>query len=157
MGQGIENKEPIITPGWIIMPYKYSVGAIASKFFIGLRDNKKIMGVRCSKCNLVTVPPRSICTECFSKLDELVELDGKGTLLTYTVVHYAPPVEGLEPPFAYGIIQLDGADTSFTHILGEVDLENINIGMRVEAVFDDKRQGNILDIKYFRPLTSNLQ
>ena len=138
------------------MPYKYSVGALASKFFIALRDNKKIMGVKCSKCNLVIVPPRSICSKCYSKLDEYVELDGKGTLLTYTVVHYVPPVEGLKPPFAYGVIQLDGADTGFTHILGEVDLQSIDVGMRVEAVFNENRQGNILDIKYFRPLASNL-
>mgnify|MGYP001068512744 CR=1 FL=1 len=156
MGQEIANKEPIITPGWIIMPYKYSVGTLASKFFIGLRDNKKIIGVKCSKCNLVIVPPRSICSRCFSKLDECVELDSRGTLLTYTVVHYTSPVQPLEPPFAYGVIQLDGADTGFTHILGEVDLENIKIGMRVEAVFNEKRQGNILDIKYFKPLASNL-
>ena len=156
MRQETANQEPIITPGWIIMPYKYSVGALASKFFIALRDNKKIMGVKCSKCNLVIVPPRSICSKCYSKLDECVELDGKGTLLTYTVVHYVPPVEGLKPPFAYGVIQLDGADTGFTHILGEVDLQSIDVGMRVEAVFSEKRQGNILDIKYFRPLASNL-
>lgn len=155
MRQETASKEPIITPGWIVMPYKYSVGALASRFFVGLRDNKKIMGVRCSKCNLVIVPPRSICSRCFSKLDECVELDGKGTLLTYTVVHYASPVQVLKPPFAYGVIQLDGADTGFTHMLGEVDLENIKIGMRVEAVFNEKRQGNILDIKYFRPLASN--
>jgi len=33
-----------------------------------------------------------------------------------------------------------------------VDLEQINIGMRVEAVFGEDRKGEILDIKYFRPL-----
>jgi hypothetical protein len=156
MGQKITGKEPIITPGWIIMPYKYSVGALASKFFVELRDNKRIMGVRCSECNRVIVPPRSVCNKCFSKLHECVELDSKGTLLTYTIVHYTPSCEWLKPPFAYGVIQLDGADTGFTHVLGEVDLENIKIGMRVEAVFKDKRQGNILDIQYFRPLASSL-
>jgi len=152
MAKQTTSKEPIITSGWIIMPYKYSVGALGSKFFIALRDRKKIVGVRCSSCNIVIVPPRSACSKCSGKLDELVELDGKGTLLTYSVVHYKSDVQVLEPPFAYGVIQLDGADTGFTHVLSEVDLDKIKIGMRLEPVFKEKRQGNILDIKYFRPV-----
>ncbi len=30
--------------------------------------------------------------------------------------------------------------------------ENVRIGMRVEAVWRDEREGGIQDIKYFRPL-----
>ncbi|GAI01682.1 unnamed protein product, partial [marine sediment metagenome] len=32
--------------------------------------------------------------------------------------------------------------------------DNIRVGMRVKAVFRDAREGNYLDIKYFRPLGS---
>jgi uncharacterized OB-fold protein len=57
-------------------------------------------------------------------------------------------------PVAYGIIKLDGADTGFVHMLGEVDLDKIKIGMRVKAVFrEDERKGNILDINYFKPVS----
>ncbi len=143
-----ENGEPTVTRGWIIVSYKYSVGGLASRFFIELRDNKKIIGVKCRECSRVIVPPISVCGKCFNKLDECVEVSCFGTLLTYTVVHYPPPVEWLKPPFAYGLIKLDGADTGFTHILGEVDLNDIRIGMRVEAVFSEKRQADIKDIKY---------
>ena len=34
---------------------------------------------------------------------------------------------------------------------GEVDFDKITIGMKVEPVFKEKREGNMLDIKYFRP------
>jgi uncharacterized OB-fold protein len=51
-----------------------------------------------------------------------------------------------------GIIKLDGASTGLMHLLGEVDLNSIGVGMRVKAVFRDERQGNYLDIKYFKPL-----
>ena len=64
------------------------------------------------------------------------------------------PAHPLQPPFAYGIVQLDGADTGIVHILGEVDFAQLRQGMRVEAVFGEERRGNILDIKYFRPLQS---
>lgn len=38
------------------------------------------------------------------------------------------------------------------HLLGEVDLEQLRIGMRLQAVFKEERVGSILDIKYFKPL-----
>lgn len=37
-------------------------------------------------------------------------------------------------------------------MLGEIDPEQIRIGMRVQAVFKDEREASILDIKYFKPL-----
>ena len=154
MAKRTKDKDPIKTSGWVIMPYTYSVGLTGSKFFTELRDHKRILGLRCAKCNRVCVPPRSTCVRCFSKLDEWVELGSKGTLTTYTIVHYPLPIHPVEVPFAYGIVQPDGADTGITHLLGEVDFENIRVGMRVEAVFSEERKGNILDIKYFRPLSS---
>jgi len=38
--------------------------------------------------------------------------------------------------------------------LGEVELDELYIGLPVEALFKPKkeREGSILDIKYFRPL-----
>jgi uncharacterized OB-fold protein len=37
-------------------------------------------------------------------------------------------------------------------MLGEIDPEQLRVGMRVQAVFQKEREGNILDIKYFKPL-----
>ncbi len=37
-------------------------------------------------------------------------------------------------------------------MLSEVEFEKLVIGMRVKAVFAEKRVGSILDIKYFKPL-----
>ncbi|MFW9896902.1 MAG: DNA-binding protein, partial [Candidatus Thorarchaeota archaeon] len=58
----------------------------------------------------------------------------------------------LEPPFSYGIINLDGADTGFVHIIKESDPEKLNIGMRVKAVFKAKPRKRILDIEYFEAI-----
>lgn len=145
---------PHIVPGRLYVPYFNYYGALGSEFYRQLRDNKKIMGAKCSVCNKVYMPPRSVCARCFSNLRQLIEVSPIGTLLTYTVIHYTytPSYQPADIPYAYGIIQLDGADTGLCHLLGEVELHKITIGMRVEAVFRDKREGNILDIKYFRPV-----
>jgi len=148
----LEGKDVWIYHGQIYIPNTYTAGGVGSKFLIALRDKKKIMGTRCPTCNRIYVPARSVCKDCFSQLDEWVEVSDKGTLLTYTVYPQSSRVQPVEPPIVYGIIQLDGADTGIVHMLGEVDLEQLRIGMRVQAVFKEKREASILDIKYFKPL-----
>jgi len=145
------KKEPVIFEGYVIMPYKYSVGSMASKFFIKIRDSKVISGAKCPKCGFVNVPPRSVCPKCFAKVEDLIDLSGKGTLETFTVVHYESAVQAIKPPYAIGVIKLDGADTGMTHFIGDTDVKSIKSGMKLEPVFKDKREGTIFDIEYFRP------
>jgi uncharacterized OB-fold protein len=148
----LEGKDVWVYHGQIYIPNTYAAGIIGSQFLIALRDKKRILGTRCPTCNRVYAPARSVCKDCFGQLDELVEVSNKGTLLTYTVCQQPNRVQPVEPPIVYGIIQLDGADTGFVHMLGEVDPEQLRVGMRVQAVFKEKREASILDIRYFKPL-----
>jgi uncharacterized OB-fold protein len=152
MTKSLEELEAFVVEGKISIPMTYSAGAVGSRFLIELRDNKRIMGLRCPKCNTVYVPPRSTCESCFGELNEWVEVSHEGTVLTYTVVCQPSPVLPAELPVIYGIIQLDGAGTGFVHLLGEVKPEELKVGMRVKAVFKEERTASVLDIKYFRPL-----
>ena len=139
----------------LAIPNTYPAGIIGSKFLIEIRDNKKIKGIKCPACDIVSVPPRSTCKYCFGELSELVEVSDKGTLTTYAIVNQPNPVQPVEDnPVIYGIVQLDGADTGFVHMIGEVDPKEVKCGMRVKAVFKPKKQrvASILDIKYFKPL-----
>jgi uncharacterized OB-fold protein len=146
------KKEPMFTEGFVIMPYKYSVGALASKFFVELRDKKKLSAAKCPKCNFVNMPPRSVCPKCFGKIEDLVDISGAGTLVSFTRVQYDSAVQAIKPPYAIGIIKMDGTDTSMVHFLGEVDFKDLKAGMKLEPVFNEKRNANILDIKYFKPV-----
>jgi len=145
------SDEPIVAEVIAHSNFLVSTGATGTKFLTEIRDNKKIMGIKCPSCGKVYVPPRTHCPTCFVKMSEWVELSGKGTLSSYTVVRYHEPYMPKEPPFAYGVIQMDGADTGMAHFLGEVDLDKIKIGMRLEPVFKEEREGSILDIDYFKP------
>jgi uncharacterized OB-fold protein len=148
----LEDSDAYIYEGQIYIPNTYTAGALGTRVLSRLRDKKSIMGMRCPTCNRVYVPARSTCKDCFSQLDELVEVGDKGTTLTYTVVNEANSCQPVETPLIYGIIQLDGADNGFVHMLGGVEAEELSIGMRVQAVFKGERKGSILDIKYFKPL-----
>ncbi len=54
------------------------------------------------------------------------------------------------------MIEIDGASPlhGIMHMLGEVDPEEVQIGMRVQAVWKpaEDREGAITDILYFKPL-----
>jgi hypothetical protein len=140
-------------PSRIRLPYTWHVGKVGSRFYEEIKDRCKICGTKCSKCGWVFVPPRETCPRCYRDLAEWVEVSDTGSLLTYTVVTYAVPgIQPLEPPFAIGIIKLDGATSGFVHLLGEVNPNDISIGMKVKAVFREVRRGDYLDIKYFKPL-----
>lgn len=133
--------------------FSYTAGRTRSKFLTEIRDNKKIIGIKCPNCNLVWVPPRSTCIKCFANLKDFVEVGKTGTVKTYSIINIAQPFYPDKPPFTFGVIQLDGADNGLVHLLGEVDPGDLKIGLRVEAVFKEERIGSILDIKYFKPTT----
>jgi hypothetical protein len=138
--------------GRIKVPYSHTAGKYVKKFLEEIGKNNRIMGVRCPNCGKVYVPPKMICFECFKKMEEWVEVGKQGVVKGFTVVTHSTPVMPLEPPFGYGIIRLDGADTDFVHIIKEGDPSKLNVGMRVEAVFKDRRQKKITDIEYFKPV-----
>ena len=147
-----EEAESVVITSKIVLPFSYAAGRTASRFFTELRDNQRIMGKMCPKCSRVIVPPRKICGKCFAETSEWVEVGNKGTLIAHTVVYKAMSHLPKGTPLAYGIIKLDGADTNIVHFLGEVDPKKIKLGMRVQAVFREKREGSILDIDYFKPI-----
>lgn len=153
-----QEEEILIMPGAWNLPFRHTAGRFASRFFRELRDNKKIWGVRCPDCRRVLLPPRPLCERCLASIDEWVEVGQQGTLEAFTIC-YVPFLGLPPPPIATIMVRLDGADGCLSHVLGGLDLSDVDkapelvkIGMRVEAVWRDERKGEISDIEYFRPV-----
>lgn len=144
-----DHVKGMVLEGKVDLPFNYSAGRTASRFFIELRDKQRIMGKRCPKCNRVIVPAQLFCKECFIETDDWVEVGPEGILITFTVVYRKETHHPKDAPLAYGIIRLDGADTSLVHLLEETDIAQLQFGIRVRAVFSEKRTGHILDIDHF--------
>ncbi len=137
------------------MPYEWSIGLYGSRFFQEIRENRRFLGIRCSDCGKVYVPPRRVCGPCFKELTELVPLSDTGVITAFSTVNYPfidPNTGSQRPiPYTYGYIRLDGADSIFSHIINETDLSKIKVGMKVKAVFKSTKdmKGNSQDILYF--------
>jgi len=147
-----KEKEPgMAINGEIHVKYRWAVGKAGERFFNELKENKKIMGTRCRQCGRVLVPPRIFCEECFVENMEWVEVEPKGTLTTFGESYFSTDGKRLKEPWMLGIVKLNGSDGGLIHFIGEARPEDMKIGMSMEIVFKDKREGNIMDILYFRP------
>jgi uncharacterized OB-fold protein len=83
-----------------------------------------------------------------------VDVGTSGEVYTYTINFTASDGSGKATPEVIAFVKL--ADGGIVHTLGEVNPDEVSIGLPVEAVFlpKDERLGSILDIKYFRPFSS---
>ncbi len=132
---------------------RYTAGLAGERFLRALKEGQ-IMGVKCPGCELIYLPPRIFCLYCFSPLEEWVEVGSQGVVETYTILNVDLDGNPLQEPKIVVLVNIDGTHGGLIHFLGEVELDEIYIGLPVEAVFKPKkeREGSILDIKYFRPL-----
>lgn len=134
----------------------YTVGLAGERFFRDIKEEARLMGTYCPQCDLTYLPPRLYCQRCFDQLDEWVEVSTQGIVHTCTALYLGLDGQPLDEPELLAFVQLDGADGGLVHRLGEVTLDEVDIGLRVEAVFKppEEREGSILDIEYFRPVNS---
>jgi len=98
-------------------------------------SERKLMAAKCKKCRIMLLPPRPMCTKCFSSDLEWVELKNKGKLLTYTVIHVSSKQFESLIPYAVGIVKLEDGPKLPGMIQG-VEPEKISVGMSLEVDFD---------------------
>jgi uncharacterized OB-fold protein len=146
--------QAIAWEGDIPITSRYTAGIAGERFFREIKDHARIMGTRCSACDLVYVPATMFCERCFAELEEWVEVPSQGEVFTFTVLYRDLDEKPLDPPAILAYVKLEGANGGLVHYLGEIEPEQVHIGLEVEAAFKDvaEREGSILDVRYFRPL-----
>ena len=158
MSLDYDRKDCFTVEGKLALPYTYFAGRVGSTFITTLRDKKKIMGVKCPVCKKVYLPPRQVCERDFTDIqDNWVEVENRGTVTNFTIVRYDDKHLPRKAPYVLALIKLDGADTPIAHILDEVKIEDVKIGMRVEAVFASQTTNTILDIDHFKAAPAEIR
>ncbi len=140
--------------------YAWDTGVAVSEYLRGLKAGR-ILARQCRNCRRVLVPPRMFCEQCFRPTDRWVEVQDTGRVNTFSICYIRWDMVKLEEPEIPAVIEIDGASPGigFMHKLGEVDPDDVRVGLEVEAVWrpEEKREGSILDIQYFRPRDAGLQ
>ena len=121
--EGKKVQTPFEVDQHITAHSNYFAGKMGSKFYIALRDKKRNPG--CPLPHMLQgalASPGETCHHCFSLLAEenLVKIGPGGTVVTFTHVQYSEPIHpNGDAPLVYGVIQLDGADSGMTHLIGD--------------------------------------
>lgn len=143
------------TESWNIT-YDHALGEIASFFYTQIRDHKRLYGRRCAKTGHVLVPPRAFSDETLEPTTEWVEVGPGGRIEAFTMV-YERFNNLPDPPYAFGYVLLDGANTALGGYFRGIDLtdpakaaEALAIGSRVVTKFADQRKGDGLDFWFER-------
>jgi uncharacterized OB-fold protein len=122
---------------------------VLGRFFTALRD-RQILGAR-RRDGSVLVPPKEYDPETAEALTELVPVAPTGVVRSWTWVARPRKQQPLQHPFAYALIQLDGAATPLLHVVDAGSEIRMKTGMRVRARWADKTIGAITDIAAFVP------
>jgi uncharacterized OB-fold protein len=119
--------------------YRHSLGRY-SRFFLAL-EQQRFEATTCTRCDTVYTPPRPLCPACLLPTS-WVTLSGKGTLVTWAVMHYTTEtnddVRALPRPVVLAYVLLDGASTLFPHVLRCLP-DAVKAGMRVRVAYAAER------------------
>jgi hypothetical protein len=130
--------------------FRYTVGVAGEKFFREIKDNGKLVGSCCKKCDITYVPPRIFCERCMSRPVDFVNVENTGTVESYTTCYRDSQGKVMEKPTTVAFVRFNGTHGGLIQkVHGDVA-----IGDKVRVVFKDKAQrtGSILDIAYFERL-----
>ncbi|NMC14761.1 MAG: Zn-ribbon domain-containing OB-fold protein [Chloroflexi bacterium] len=131
---------------------RYTYGLAGERFYRAIKDSGQIFGTRCYNCHITYVPARIFCERCFTELTDWIDVGAIGELYTFTLLYKNLDGSINENPIPVGFVKI--ADGGLIHLLGEMNPEEITIGMKLKAKFKPKRDriGSITDIQFFIPV-----
>ena len=147
----IDGKDYLITNDTMYTFYQRTKGEL-SPFFLALRDEKRLLGCKCSQCGLVRVPPfLTHCPDCNFAPTELLEVEQIGVMnSTPPITYFATSLFQHMAPYGRGRVIFRGADTAMSVNLytttGILVPGMISKGTEVKLVFKDTRIGEITDV-----------
>jgi uncharacterized OB-fold protein len=119
------------------------IPSFSVKSFYDFLGKKKLMGVKCLKCNFTFTPPRPTCPHCESSKLTWIELSGKGKIATYTVIHVGPSELFSETPYVIGVVGLNEGPKVSCRLTGmdpsKPDMIKIGSPVSVDFIFKGEK------------------
>jgi uncharacterized OB-fold protein len=149
----VQESRTLHAPMKVEFDYTRSLGPVLSQFMTGLRRRQVTGGVLSD--GTVVVPPPEYDPTTHQAVTEIVAVGDEGVVRTWSWV--AEPVmdQPLDKPFAFALIQLDGADAPLLHAVDVDSPADMETGMRVKVRWAEETVGAITDIACFEPISSD--
>jgi uncharacterized OB-fold protein len=139
----------IVTP--FRLEYRRSAGEATTRYLLGLAEHK-IIGGRAPSSDEIYAASRGTDPKTGEPTSIEVEVQDRGTIATFCVVNI-PGLSELAPevPYVSAQILLDGANNTFFGLIRGVPVEEVRMGMRVQAVWADELVADHTSIKWWEP------
>lgn len=132
------------------------------RFWREIQSRYNLVGSRCGNCGTVDFPPRAVCPRCGRKSVGRMErhrLSGRGRVVSYTMVHEAPPAFEMLKPYVLAIVELEEGVRVTSQIV-DCNPAEVDVGMPVDATFrklGEEGEAGIIHYGFkFRPARSAL-
>jgi uncharacterized OB-fold protein len=105
-----------------------------ARFWRKIPQRYNMLGTKCETCGRHFFPPRTFCPDC-RRAGKIVDYKfvGRGTIVTYSVIHTASEQYEALTPYVIAIVKLDEGPQITTQIICRPD--QVKIGMKVKSVF----------------------
>ena len=80
---------------------------ISVKEYLEALNENRLLGLKCLECGFITAPPRPACRKCSAQNMEVVELCGKGKIVTFTSIHIPPESRRGQTPYIVVLVELE--------------------------------------------------
>lgn len=136
--------------------YIYTSGIAGEVFFRALRDEGRILAVRCPVCKTNQLPPRMFCESCFTELKEFVDVPSEGRVAAVTVARLDRRGRPLPNPEVYAFVTFKGIQKGglIHRLLVLPEKAKVGLAVRPRLKPKEARTGTVLDIEGFEPAAS---
>lgn len=144
-----QSEDSLLAVHVLEYPYRRSLGPVLGRFFGALRE-RRIEGIK-TAAGRVLVPPTEYDPDSGEPTTDFVEVGPAGVVRTWAWVSTPRAAHPLDRPFAWALIQPDGADTALLHAVDAREESAMRTGLRVVPRWREDPQGGIHDIICFEP------
>lgn len=112
----------------------------AKEEFINNAKSGKILARKCTKCGYLHLATTYFCQNCGNKGFENVLIEGKGTIVTYTIITVPPAGYEKYTPYAWVVIKLDGVDLKVSGFMQNITSpSDLPLGAKTKVAGYDER------------------
>ena len=135
----------------IRLEYEINAGRAPSKYLRGIAEGK-LIGQKAVGSDQVYLPPRGSDPTSGAPTEIEVEVSQNGTVTTFCITNIPGLSESApEVPFAAAQILLDGANTPYLGLIQGIPVDEVRMGLRVRAVWDEHLRPDARCLKWFEP------
>lgn len=113
---------------------------LSKQEFINNAKEGKVLARKCTKCGHLHLVTTYFCQNCGNKSFENVIIDGKGFVVTYTIITVPPDGYEKYVPYAWVIMKLDNSELRISGFMAGIGSPaDLPLGTKVKIVGYDER------------------